>query len=60
MRFGQIGIHPDDGSPIELCNGPYGYYVKHHEVMANLRTNMDPWTLELETGGESANMHLHC
>jgi len=43
----QVLEHPGDGQPILLCSGPYGYYVKHGEVMATLRKAMDPWALEL-------------
>jgi DNA topoisomerase-1 len=32
----ELGVHPDDGEPVNIYNGPYGPYVKHGKVNASL------------------------
>lgn len=32
----ELGIHPDDGEPIKICQGRYGPYVQHGKVNASL------------------------
>jgi DNA topoisomerase I len=47
-----IGDHPDDGKPIELCDGRYGPYVKHGKINASLPSDMEPESLSLELAVE--------
>ncbi len=32
----ELGVHPEDKEPINVYEGPYGYYVKHGKVNAGL------------------------
>ncbi|NJR65423.1 MAG: DNA topoisomerase I, partial [Leptolyngbyaceae cyanobacterium CRU_2_3] len=32
----ELGVHPEDGEPVTICNGPYGPYIKHGKVNASL------------------------
>ena len=43
-----LGVHPDDQKPVEVCNGRYGPYVRHGKVNATLPkdTSADEVTLE--------------
>lgn len=43
----KIGDHPDDGKPIEAGIGPYGPYVRHDRVYANLEDPHDALTIGL-------------
>lgn len=43
----ELGGHPDDGEPVNLYKGPYGFYVKHGTVNAGLAEAQDPETLTL-------------
>ena len=37
-----LGDHPDDGKPVTLHSGQYGWYVKHGKVNATLPKDSDP------------------
>jgi len=43
-----LGDHPDDGAPIEICNGRYGPYVRHGKVNATLPKELKPEEVSLE------------
>ncbi len=47
-----LGNHPDDQEPVHLCQGPYGYYVKHGKVNAPLPEGVTPETVTLEQAVE--------
>jgi len=32
----ELGVHPEDGEPVNIYNGPYGPYIKHGKVNASL------------------------
>jgi len=32
----ELGVHPSDGEPVNIYNGPYGAYLKHGKVNASL------------------------
>src|SRR5262245_47515247 len=34
--YRMLGVHPDKGGPIDLKFGPYGTYVEHNDVDANV------------------------
>ncbi|KAB2311028.1 type I DNA topoisomerase [Betaproteobacteria bacterium SCN2] len=38
----ELGKHPDDGKPVNLQNGRYGWYVSHNKVNATLPKDLDP------------------
>ncbi|MBF2098130.1 MAG: type I DNA topoisomerase [Gloeomargaritaceae cyanobacterium C42_A2020_066] len=48
MPLRELGGHPEDGEPVNLYKGPYGFYVKHGTVNAGLTEAQDPETLTLE------------
>ncbi len=33
----KIGLHPDDGKPVELCMGRFGPFVQHNKIKATLQ-----------------------
>jgi DNA topoisomerase-1 len=43
----ELGPHPDDGKPVRVLNGRYGWYVKHGTVNATVPKRMDPSALTL-------------
>ena len=43
-----LGNHPDDGKPLTLLNGRYGWYVKHGSVNATLPNDMDSESITLQ------------
>jgi DNA topoisomerase-1 len=43
----ELGKHPDDGKPVNLQNGRYGWYVSHNKVNATLPKDMDPQSVTL-------------
>lgn len=44
----ELGKHPDDQGPIEVCNGRYGPYVRHGKVNATLPKDVTPDEVTLE------------
>jgi DNA topoisomerase-1 len=44
----ELGAHPDDGKPVNLCKGRYGPYVKHGRINASISkgASEDEVTLE--------------
>jgi len=43
-----LGVHPDDKAPIDVCNGRYGPYVRHGKVNATLPKDVSPDKITLE------------
>ena len=48
----ELGSHPEDGEPVTLHDGPYGFYVKHGKVNASLPKDLSPEAVTLETALE--------
>jgi DNA topoisomerase-1 len=44
----ELGKHPGDQAPVEVCNGRYGPYVRHGKVNATLPKDVTPDTVTLE------------
>lgn len=44
----EIGKHPEDGKPVTLHNGKFGYYVKHGSVNATIPKESKPEDVTLE------------
>ena len=44
----ELGLHPDDQKPIEVCNGRYGPYVRHGKINATLPKDIGPDEVTLE------------
>ncbi len=42
-----VGVHPEDGQPIQVFSGKYGPYVKHGDTNATLPKDRAPEHLEL-------------
>jgi DNA topoisomerase-1 len=43
----ELGKHPDDGKPVNLQNGRYGWYVSHNKINATLPKDLDPQSVTL-------------
>ena len=43
-----LGEHPDDKSPVDVCSGRYGPYVRHGKVNATLPKNVLPESIKLD------------
>ncbi len=43
----ELGKHPEDGKPVNLQNGRYGWYVSHNKVNATLPKDLDPQSITL-------------
>ncbi|HYP67404.1 MAG TPA: type I DNA topoisomerase [Thiobacillaceae bacterium] len=43
-----LGKHPDDGKPVQLLNGRYGWYVRHGKVNATVPKSQEPESLSLD------------
>jgi len=43
-----MGVHPDDDTPIVVLTGRFGPYLKHNKTMANLPKGIKPEDLTLE------------
>ncbi|RFC31089.1 MAG: DNA topoisomerase-1 [Candidatus Nitrotoga sp. MKT] len=46
----ELGAHPDDQKPVEVCNGRYGPYVRHGKVNATLPKDVSPEEITLQEG----------
>ncbi|NJR60152.1 MAG: type I DNA topoisomerase [Cyanobacteria bacterium CRU_2_1] len=44
----ELGVHPDDGEPINIYDGPYGPYIKHGKVNASLPEGQTVETIPLD------------
>jgi len=48
MVLRELGRHPEDQGPIEVCNGRYGPYVRHGKINATLPKDIGPDEVTLE------------
>ena len=48
----ELGVHPDDQKPVDVCSGRYGPYVRHGKVNATLPKDITPEAVTLEEGLE--------
>jgi DNA topoisomerase-1 len=48
----EIGVHPQDGQPVQLLDGRYGPYVKHGKLNASLPKDMSPDDITLDQAME--------
>ncbi|TXT21856.1 MAG: DNA topoisomerase I [Gallionellaceae bacterium] len=48
----ELGAHPADQKPVEVCNGRYGPYVRHGKINATLPKDVTPEQVTLEEGLE--------
>jgi DNA topoisomerase-1 len=46
----ELGVHPDDQKPVDVCSGRYGPYVRHNKVNATLPKDTSPEEITLEEG----------
>ncbi len=46
----ELGAHPDDQKPVDVCNGRYGPYVRHGKVNATLPKDISPEEITLQEG----------
>ena len=43
-----LGVHPDEGGPIQILSGRYGPYIAHNKVYANVPRNKEPEAVSVE------------
>jgi DNA topoisomerase I len=48
----QVGMHPDDGAPVEAAIGRFGPYVKHNSTYANLPDVEEVFTIGMNRAVE--------
>ena len=48
----ELGVHPNDQKPVDVCSGRYGPYVRHGKVNATLPKDITPEAVTLEEGLE--------
>ena len=46
----ELGVHPDDQKPVDVCSGRYGPYVRHGKINATLPKDVTPEEITLEEG----------
>ncbi|UZQ56022.1 type I DNA topoisomerase [Trichothermofontia sichuanensis B231] len=46
----ELGVHPDDGKPVTVQQGPYGLYIKHGKTNVGLPEGETVESLTLEKG----------
>ncbi|MDD5179656.1 MAG: type I DNA topoisomerase [Gallionellaceae bacterium] len=46
----ELGVHPDDKKPVDVCNGRYGPYVRHGKINATLPKDTSAEEITLEEG----------
>jgi len=46
----ELGVHPDDNKPVDVCSGRYGPYVRHGKINATLPKDTTPDEITLEEG----------
>ena len=44
----ELGSHPDDQKPVEVCSGRYGPYVRHGKINATLPKDITPDEITLD------------
>jgi DNA topoisomerase-1 len=44
----EMGVHPDDGKPVQILDGRYGPYVKHGDTNANVPRGTAPEAVTME------------
>lgn len=44
----ELGDHPEDKKPVDVCNGRYGPYVRHGKVNATLPKDISPDEITIE------------
>ncbi len=45
----ELGVHPEDGKPVNIYEGPYGKYIQHNKLNAGLPEGEEVESITLET-----------